>query len=1081
MGITIDTFDRLQILENQFINEINNRNIYLLGDILVSQETIDEIAELLHYVLSMNREHTIRDKYPLTTSVFLVWCSIYDYKEGSFWKPIFTKLNIEFSNKLAEFLGEVFLQTMRKYGLQQLLKVEGAKKYMTPILMHGYISEYYSPKLLDYLNAIYTSYLKYDVTEQAISSLWTEVFNLDADNSLLREDIEILEGKETELISQIKELAVPSSLHNISKNSLKEQEDNLNNLKKQIGDTEIKLSELDKKINKYKLISTNLERYKAASDRINLISETIYNSLIKENLIGIKKETETIVTLIIEDLLKQEGIIQKNSISLSSKYDIEKEKFKTIKTEILTLGKGQEDDGWDILSEFQDLRVELEKVQETLTNKRKLLEMEEQIDNISVRQVLTASLTHLEMENLPVFQFFITSTLRMIDNLSRRVEVADTQHRMFQTTKKWINASRKEKHSLIKKDDIINQFRSQKQTSPQRTKQNIRLAQPKLRQPSIGYDAESRSLCVTIPEQEFIVPKNFQLLPSFELIYPDKTNTIMLASINEGGKLITQMRKVNIISADIIQISFCWLNISEYWPIQMDPVMVFNEKGQLIHRSHLPNGFYYIMALKNWHTDFEKVIDSYEGCTENYIVYELYISEGDIRFQADSDDGIKEIKISFSNYDGINLRGIENIPGIFMDGMPVCHTKSPILTIALDTINIYNMKFSLVYQDELFLSLPLANVLNRYGKIVSANVSVLDLFEMLGQKDPPNIEKVKIIINDKDSQVVFERSFCKAQGLNFIFKGAEINIKIPMGSRLRNPATKIDGTNYQIPMADQENTDVEIYFKRIGWKRFLIETPLVEYLLIDNTGAMIESPFRCLCSETEKLEQISVRLHTSSTLPEKIILFDETENLKSTFHLKAGEAIVQLKSFCDLFYNEKTNNKIYFYWEGNRRISKKYLISEIFEKVEIMESSVYQTEREADNLFEINFELNFAYDNKIMLRVYEAEDPDKIIARELVTSSPFYYYLNKNATMAKNITFELFYVEKIDSIFGAEEKEIILCKRIEQRILKKAVIKKILQYGIKLKSFTYELKQYQLPDWYSIEHIVMESRHFEEE
>ena len=177
MGITIDTFDRLQIFENNFINEINNRNIYLLGDILVSQETIDEIAELLHCVLSMNREHTIRDKYPLTTSVFLVWCSIYDYKEGSFWKPIFTKLNIEFSNKLTEFLGEVFLQTMRKYGLQQLLKVEGAKKYMTPILMHGYISEYYSPKLLDYLNAIYTSYLKCDVSDQAMDSLWTEVFN----------------------------------------------------------------------------------------------------------------------------------------------------------------------------------------------------------------------------------------------------------------------------------------------------------------------------------------------------------------------------------------------------------------------------------------------------------------------------------------------------------------------------------------------------------------------------------------------------------------------------------------------------------------------------------------------------------------------------------------------------------------------------------------------------------------------------------------------------------------------------------------------------------------------------------------
>ena len=38
-----------------------------------------------------------------------------------------------------------------------------------------------------------------------------------------------------------------------------------------------------------------------------------------------------------------------------------------------------------------------------------------------------------------------------------------------------------------------------------------------------------------------------------------------------------------------------------------------------------------------------------------------------------------------------------------------------------------------------------------------------------------------------------------------------------------------------------------------------------------------------------------------------------------------------------------------------------------------------------------------------------------------------------------------------------------------------------MQHGINLKSFSYEQKQYQLPEYYSIDHIVMESRHFEEE
>lgn len=201
---------RLKRFEEYFQKRLQKQAPRLLGDIAVSSEEVDQLGLSIGYFLRLGLEELLQE-YPLTVCLFLVWCAVYHYKEGNFWRPIFAKLGLKQNLRDSQWLGDLFLDTLQSYGLQ-LPSGENTKKYMTPILMHGYISDYYAPQLLEYLNAVYGSYLEYDLSEQALASLWTDLFNLDQEQVKLKNNVDRLRQKELEIETQIASLKLPSIL-----------------------------------------------------------------------------------------------------------------------------------------------------------------------------------------------------------------------------------------------------------------------------------------------------------------------------------------------------------------------------------------------------------------------------------------------------------------------------------------------------------------------------------------------------------------------------------------------------------------------------------------------------------------------------------------------------------------------------------------------------------------------------------------------------------------------------------------------------------------------------------------------------
>ncbi len=708
-------------------------------------------------------------------------------------------------------------------------------------------------------------------------------------------------------------------------------------------------------------------------------------------------------------------------------------------------------------------------------------QMEDSIENLTVKQILTTSLTHLADENPAHFQLFIKSTLRMIDSVSKNqiIDETDETHRMYKPVYRWWNSLGKEKKKPSVKpsstDEIAQNGHMRKLHS------NWRLERPKLRQPSLIYDTVGRNLYLKIPEQQLAAPKAFYEEPHFILEYSDSQEKIVVNYVIGKNKMLIQEQKVCINRSDIKHLTFRWLSISEYWPISIEPVMLFNDKTQVMFDQIMPNGYYYILAQKNWQTDAQHIIDQYVGGPDDYRIYEVKMEESEIKFWLDTANNCETLTIQSSQFTGIELKGIQFVSGVFMEGTPVCYAASPVMTIGYQTIDTHQLTFSLFYQGVLHIQSPIHVIFNKYGKQISPHAAELELEKIINQRVQPNVEKIQISITDQQDKVIFGRSFCRVRGLSFTYNTSEIVVKVPAGALLQHPYSIQDGTTYHIPISEQSLTEVEIYFNRFGWKTFQLETPIVQYELRNIENQKLNIPLCLLYSEADNLKEIYVDWSTSSGIPEKVILFDDAENLVSTFNLRNGQASAQLIGFYDIIRDLAVNRKIYFRWESKTRISPNFLLLEVFHKVEVTECTLFQTENEMDNLFEIGYKLNFPYSGQLIIRVRETENSNNILLNQAITDNPCYVYINKDDTTANLLTFELFYMESIKSIFENIEQEIICWEREEKRILKKAVVKEILKRGLLIKAFNYEHKQHLLQDTFCIEQITIENKHFAEE
>ncbi|NLO88111.1 MAG: hypothetical protein GX090_06140, partial [Firmicutes bacterium] len=125
----------------------------LIGDIEISEEELDHLANLISAEL---KKPVPQIKSSLSIAVFLVWAGIRYYQEGNYWAPIYEKLGLPLSNsKWQAILGNVFLDVIQNNGL---LEMRDGQTYVTPILAHGYVPDYYLESFFN--DFLWPTYLK---------------------------------------------------------------------------------------------------------------------------------------------------------------------------------------------------------------------------------------------------------------------------------------------------------------------------------------------------------------------------------------------------------------------------------------------------------------------------------------------------------------------------------------------------------------------------------------------------------------------------------------------------------------------------------------------------------------------------------------------------------------------------------------------------------------------------------------------------------------------------------------------------------------------------------------------------------
>ena len=183
---SINAIDILQQYEERFRSELESNSIKILREIKLSKEEVDEIAKNISTLFKRDK-NLLKCSFPITVSLFLVWFTVYEY-DGKMWPNIFRKLQIPHSINNMSFLGDIFLEVLDKCGL---IKVEeGREKYLSPILMHGYISNYYAYNLFNYLNRIYSIVLEGD-TRRSYRRYMDDIFNKDMELTKILDTIKI--------------------------------------------------------------------------------------------------------------------------------------------------------------------------------------------------------------------------------------------------------------------------------------------------------------------------------------------------------------------------------------------------------------------------------------------------------------------------------------------------------------------------------------------------------------------------------------------------------------------------------------------------------------------------------------------------------------------------------------------------------------------------------------------------------------------------------------------------------------------------------------------------------------------------
>lgn len=1061
---SIQAMEELYEYEKRFEEMLLEGDVKLLRDIKLSKNELDDISENIGVVIRAGNKEAFKYKFPITLSLFIVWCTVFEYRDGSMWSNIFEKLNITQSYDDQEYFGDIFLQVLNKYGLIQVQKGQG-KKYLSPILMHGYISNYYSNDLFNYLNKIYAIVLEEDTSRAAIDEIWNDVFGEYLEFKNLEEEKENLKNTKKELIVQIKDIGeIDEDIKHIKSEDVYKLEDEINGLKELIRETDKKIEEanirigvLKKADNRLITLDTYIEKLDSGPKRVVPVNDLVEIGSLLDQIKDLSKQKYDLIYSRRDQLVKKKK-------GIYNQLAVKEEILLSIKTKISTLGGGRLDSGWLEIDNYQKCMKELEEINRKIKKVSKYEDMLNYDENTSLNQILTASLVNLRMSDPAYFKKFLVETIQMIGSYFSGGTI-DDKHPLYDAFIDWCNRIPKR----IQRTSSSGERR--RQTSNREA--GTRLVLQSMKSPYIKLDTFNMQLSLIIPEQCFNMQREREERPYYELINTEgKVVDIGLEYIYQNNKLYIKEKSIELASTKYENLLFTWYNLRELQNISLAEVMIFEENGMNVSGNKLNNGYYYVMCKDTLLIDKEAIINEYQPTLKGYKIFEVYLNETKLII-SNKFTGLKE-EIVATNYDIGWLEDYNPIVGVYSKGRPVITRRLPNLSINKIGIDISKPTLKILVDDNLNINMKLEELLNTKcitddGQIIKINIRKILNFPGYNLK----AHKIKIILLYGGQDYALEEEFYFLPRTDFTYTDEGLKIKINKGMRFTGANYTQNGMEYLLPLTNKAGVSFKIYYDEYGWIDFWVEVPGVSAKLVYESGE--EYPLGEIIhgSKREVLKDLFVEWTSDTKRTKSIHLFDNNNYLETKIYLKEGKARTSLNPYYDVLVGDAHRSLIYKIDDSFVKQEEEKLL-EVYAKWELDNIKVYQKEERNEYILGIDYEENFSLKEPKYLKLI---NQGRTIFTKQIKNN-LYIYVKKEELQSNNIRIDIVYEEKYDDIFGRVEKEIV-AGTIDVKLKSKLdELERILAHGLRLTEFNYRDKIYRIKSMELISVQKIGSREF---
>lgn len=1036
----IDSMEALYVYENKYKEELIENHIQILRDIKISKSELNDISKHINILFRTNNMKSLKYKFPITLSLFLVWCTVYEYKDGDMWSNIFEKLNIVGTTFKRNFFGNIFLDTINSYNLIEVKEGEG-KKFLSPILMHGYISNHYAYDLFNYLNKIYSIVLEEDTSEDAINNIWDDIFIEDVEFINIKKERILLENKKKGLLNKINDnYEIDDEIKNITYDYVKELESEVNDLEEIIESNKRKIETIGSTVVLHEKVNDHFINLNSSISKL-FSKSTIYINIEDLEELNVLVDEVRYINQSKKDLLRinKDKLIKGNK-GLYNKLAVKKETLVSIKTKISTLGQGALDKGWIVLEEYSELKEELRKTEIHIKNIKKLENVAELEQNTTIKQILTASLYNLRISCPECFKNFIITTIQMMGSYFAGDEIDDT-HPLYDVFLEWYKGK-------PEKNEYTGVIRG-KQSETTSNNKRKRLILQSFKKPYIQLDTTNFLLNIIIPEQSFSVKKSLEIEPYYSII--DKKGSSFGLEINYVyyGENLYIKEKVIPIHSDTYDYLFVkWYNLRELHDVSLATIMVFDESGTLLDRHKIKNGYYFIVCDKSWSLDKALVLSEHELSFENYKVVEVYLNETKARFYRK--DNNETYEIVATNYDNCYLDKYEPIEGVYVKNTPVITGMVPELLINYIGLDPSAMYLRIYLNNNLVFNRELSYLIETNSQADGDSKLRINIYKLLKLGKSMTAFKLKIILSYIGKEPFLKEEFYYLPRTQFKYKNGGLNIRISMGMRFYHRNYKQKGTEYWIPLKNKEGEYFKIYYDKYGWMEFWVEVPHVTAKIFDEKGNEYNNKDILYGSKRDRIKNLFVHWETESKKLKSILLFDNNHYLETRAYIKNGKAKTSISSYFDML-SDIDEGKLSFISEGNNISMEEEILLKTYNKWKVYDIEVQQKEEKDEYILGITYDENFTFKDAKYLEII---NDGRIIIKKLIKNQ-IYIYIKKRDLTSNCIKVNIVYNDEYESIFGRVEDTIVAGTADIELKSKINEVEKILNNGLILTEFKY--------------------------